>query len=62
MFNFAIERGLLEASPCVKVKPPGEESARERNLSDDELRVVWLILVLALIRLVVRLRFGAPWD
>lgn len=41
MFNFAIERGLLDASPCVKVKPPGQETARERNLTDDEIKHVW---------------------
>lgn len=41
MFNFAIERGLLELSPCVKVKPPGAENERERNLSDDEIRTLW---------------------
>jgi integrase len=41
MFNFAIERGLLEASPCVKIRPPGQETERERNLSDDEIKAVW---------------------
>lgn len=41
MFNFAIERGLLDASPCVKVKPPAEEAPRERCLSDAEIITVW---------------------
>jgi integrase len=41
MFNFAIERGLLEASPCVKIRPPGQETERERNLSDEEIKAVW---------------------
>jgi integrase len=47
MFNFAIERGLIEASPCVKVRPPGEEKARERNLSDEEIKLLWPALDLA---------------
>jgi integrase len=47
MFNFAIERGLIEASPCVKVQPPGEEKERERNLSDAEIKALWLALDLA---------------
>jgi integrase len=42
MFNFAIERGILEASPVIKIKPPGgKEKARERHLSDAEVRQFW---------------------
>jgi integrase len=44
MFNFAIERGLLDASPCVKIRPPGQETERERNLSDEEIRSLWSAL------------------
>jgi integrase len=41
MFNFAIERGLIELTPCVKVKPPGIEMTRERNLTDEEIPALW---------------------
>jgi integrase len=44
MFNFAIERDWLEANPCQMVKAPGEERQRDRVLSEDELRRVWLAL------------------
>ncbi len=41
LFNWSIERGVLEASPCDRVKRPGAEAARDRVLSDDELALVW---------------------
>lgn len=37
LFNWCIERGILEASPIVGVKPPTKEVSRERVLNDDEL-------------------------
>lgn len=40
-FNWSVDRGILETSPCVRVKPPTEETSRDRVLSDDELRLVW---------------------
>jgi integrase len=40
-FNWAIERGLLETSPCAGIKPPTPESARDRVLDDRELALVW---------------------
>jgi integrase len=40
-FNWAVARDILAASPCTGVKPPTAERARERVLSDDELRFVW---------------------
>ncbi len=42
MFNWAITRGLVDASPCDKVKPPADERSRDRVLSDDELRALWV--------------------
>jgi integrase len=42
MFNWSIQRGLIEASPCEKVKPPTAEKSRDRVLSDDELRALWI--------------------
>ena len=41
MFAWAIERGMLDASPIVGLKPPAEETPRERTLDHDELRAVW---------------------
>jgi len=38
--NFAVERGILDASPIAAIKPPAAETARDRVLSDDELRTV----------------------
>lgn len=41
MFNFAIEDGLLESSPCLMIKRPCKETARDRALSNDEIRTLW---------------------
>jgi len=41
MFNWGVDQGVLDASPCVGVKRPGKEVRRERTLSDDELRALW---------------------
>jgi integrase len=41
LFNWALSRGVIEASPAAGVKAPGAETVRERVLSEDELRGVW---------------------
>jgi integrase len=41
LFNWCVARDILAASPCAGVKPPTAERARDRFLSDDELRLVW---------------------
>jgi integrase len=41
LFNWSIERDLIEANPCTGVKPPAKEKSRDRVLSDDELGRVW---------------------
>jgi integrase len=41
MFNFALRRGLIDANPALLVTPPGAERARDRVLSDEEVRAVW---------------------
>lgn len=41
MFNFAVDRAILEVSPCVRVKAPGPLNQRERVLSDDEIKALW---------------------
>lgn len=40
-FNWCVERGMLETSPCLGVKKPANDRARERVLDDAELRLVW---------------------
>ena len=40
-FNWAVERGRISASPVTGMKPPTKEQARDRVLSDDELRWLW---------------------
>lgn len=41
MFNFAIERDILQASPCAQVKPLVPTVKKDRFLSADEIRVFW---------------------
>ena len=41
MFGFALDQGIIDASPVARVKPPGEKTARDRVLSAGEIRVVW---------------------
>lgn len=41
MFNWAVDRDLLESSPCFGVKAPAKEASRDRYLSDAELRAFW---------------------
>ena len=36
MFSWAVERGILEASPVANVRAPGQEKPRDRVLTDDE--------------------------
>jgi integrase len=40
-FNWLCEQDIIAASPCAGVKPPSKEHARERMLSDDEIRALW---------------------
>jgi integrase len=41
LFNWAVSRDIVPASPCAGVKPPASERARDRSLTDAELRNVW---------------------
>ena len=41
MCNWAVERGIIANSPVEKIKPQGVEAARDRVLSNDEVRLVW---------------------
>jgi integrase len=41
LFNFAIERGVIMATPVIGVRA-SPEASRKRTLSDDEIRRLWL--------------------
>ncbi len=41
LFNWCLDRGLIDISPAARIKAPAKETARERTLSDDELVAVW---------------------
>jgi integrase len=41
MFNWALRRGMVEATPAAMVEAPGEETARARVLDDGEIAAVW---------------------
>jgi integrase len=41
MFNWALRRGIIEATPAALVERPGEETQRDRTLKAEEIRVLW---------------------
>ena len=41
-FNWCVERGYLDYSPCTGMKAPSKVVSRDRVLSDDEIAAVWL--------------------
>ena len=41
MFNWALQKGLLEQNPCLGMKKPFATRRRDRVLSPDEIRAVW---------------------
>jgi len=41
MCGWAVERGIIEHSPCDGVRAPSAEKSRDRVLSDEELHQVW---------------------
>lgn len=40
LFNFAAERGIIEDSPCVRIRKTAEKG-RNRVLADNELKILW---------------------
>lgn len=40
LFNWCLERDIVDASPVMGTKPPTREEARDRVLTDDEIRAV----------------------
>ena len=55
MFNWAIERDLLDASPCIRIKAPAPENRRDRSLSDGEIATFWHGLAAARMSETIRL-------
>ncbi len=41
MFKFAVQRDILDTSPCVYLNVPHKEKARERDLADKEIKALW---------------------
>lgn len=41
LFNWAVEREIIETSPVARIKPPTKERSRDRTLSSLELAAVW---------------------
>jgi integrase len=41
LYNWGMERGIIEANPAAGIKPPHWEHPRDRILSEDELRALW---------------------
>jgi integrase len=41
LFNWALQRDIIEASPVTLVAMPSAETTRERTLTPDEIRVLW---------------------
>ena len=42
LFGWAVEHEIVAVSPCAGLKAPAEEKSRDRILTDQELRAVWL--------------------
>jgi integrase len=43
MCNWAVERGIIEASPCQGVNAPTVERSRDRVLDGDEIKGIWKV-------------------
>lgn len=41
MFNFAVDRDVLQVSPCTRVKLPAPKQTRERTLTELEIKALW---------------------
>ena len=41
MFNFAAERGDVDSSPMDRMRPPYQQTSRDRALNDEEVRIFW---------------------
>jgi integrase len=41
IFSFALDRGVVDAHPCARMKRPGNERKRERVHTEKEIRALW---------------------
>jgi integrase len=41
MLNFAVNRDILQTSPCVAIQAPAQENRRDRILTEDEILTFW---------------------
>ena len=41
IFSWALDEEIIQASPAVRLKRPGDEQERERSLTDDEIKTLW---------------------
>ena len=41
-FNWCLDRGILDTSPAIRLPSPAPVNERDRVLSDDEVKVLWL--------------------
>ena len=41
IFTWALDEEIIQASPAVRLKRPGEEHERERSLIDEEIKALW---------------------
>jgi integrase len=41
IFSFAVDAALLPVNPCLRLRKRGQESAKTRTLSDEEIRLLW---------------------
>jgi integrase len=55
MFKFAVQRDILDSSPCVYLAKPQGEKPRERFLSEEEIKEFWNGLLKGRITLKLRL-------
>jgi integrase len=46
VFNWGIEKGFIEVSPCYRMKAPAKNRRRDRALSAEEIRRCWRKLIL----------------
>lgn len=47
MFNFAVERDIILATPCTTIKAPSKENQRNRCLTTEEIKAFWHALEIA---------------
>jgi integrase len=41
IFSFAVDAALLPANPCLRLRKRGQEKAKTRTLSDEEIQTLW---------------------